>query len=79
MNIFETKDGKRVIAQRPNAPIIAAFGAAVGARIVEGSLGDFLSVLASTLFLIWGLIEILWGVNTWRRILGSAVVIIVLV
>ena len=78
MNIFETKDGERVIAQRPNPPIIAAFAAAILARLTNGELSDFISVVASVLFIIWGLMEVFYGVNTWRRMLGVAVIIIVL-
>ena len=46
--------------------------------LVEGDLGDFISVISRVLFIMWGLMELFWGVNTWRRILGVAVILFVL-
>lgn len=75
MNIFKTKSGDRVIVQRPNPPILLALVAWVLSKITDGSLSEFLAVVAAALLIIWSTLEIIWGVNTWRRILGVVVLV----
>lgn len=73
--IFKTKDDEYVIGQFPNAPLIAAFILWVGARLYEN---DLLVLGYRGALLVWALLEIVWGVNAWRRILGSCVLLFTL-
>ena len=79
MKFFETDDGERVIAQRPNPPIIAAFGLWALARVSSGDISDVLSVISAFFFIAWGLMEVFWGVNYWRKSLGAVVIVITLI
>lgn len=73
MNIFRTSSGKIVIQQKPNAPILGAFVSWVLSNLTNGEWSSVFGVVASTLLVYWATLEILWGVNTWRRILGAFV------
>jgi hypothetical protein len=69
--------GEITIAQRPNVPIIVFFVAWALRRILEptGTLGTVLDVVVTGAIVYWALDEIIRGVNPWRRILGTVILI----
>ena len=69
--------GEITIAQFPNWPLFA-IGAAwlIGLLADEDSAMNDLAGSASTaLWLFWGADELVRGVNPWRRVLGSMVIV----
>lgn len=65
--------GRVVIAQSPNPALLVWLGAFAG-RIVSGpELDAKLSWIGSGALIVWGLDEILRGVNPFRRLLGAVV------
>lgn len=73
MNIFKTKNGDTVIAQRPNLPIIGWFVFLIIAKLTSDNLSEYTYLLSSLFLWVWCALEILYGVNTFRRILGIGV------
>ncbi len=69
--LFLTKDGKVVIGQFPNAPLIAALAADIVSYATSGPIHALASRTAQVCFAIWAGLEIGWGVNPFRRILGA--------
>lgn len=78
-NIFKDKDGNVVIAQWPNAPLIAWFVTMVLTQLPfpEAPL-RFLSLFSFGALFTWAWMEIFSGVNVWRRILGLVVMVLLL-
>jgi hypothetical protein len=73
--LFVTKDNDVVIGQAPNAPIFIFLGSLLGAGIASFFGGPISSVfiwLALASLWVWGLLELLAGVNLFRRLLGMA-------
>jgi hypothetical protein len=67
-------DGKPVMWQRPNVPIILWFVFGVGAHFIHASAWPtWLSVISALSLLIWALLEIIWGASYFRRTLGGVV------
>jgi hypothetical protein len=75
--LFVTKEGNVVIAQIPNAPLIIAVIADVVAYFSTGQVRMVSMWIAQVLFVIWAVMEIGWGVNPFRRILGAVVLALV--
>ena len=71
--LFLTKDGQVVIAQFPNAPLLIGFLADAVAFATKGQAHLISNVVSQVAFMIWALMEIGWGVNPFRRILGGLV------
>ena len=70
--------GRIVVAQMPNAPLwvfVAAWAALRWAR-PDGWTARALDVVAGLALLVWGLDEVLRGVNPWRRMLGAGVLVV---
>lgn len=74
--LFVTKDGQVVIAQMPNAPLIIAFIADGVSYVSRGETKTISTWIAQIAFVIWSIMEIGWGVNPFRRILGAVVLIL---
>ncbi len=75
---FENREtGRITIAQFPNWPLFAIAAASVLGRLADdGSRPQEFAAAASTLlWLYWGGDEVLRGVNPWRRLLGSLVIV----
>jgi len=67
-----------VIAQKPNIPLIVWFLSMVLARVLPSqSARTVFSQVATLSISIWALLELLWGVNYFRRGLGLVVLIVV--
>ena len=79
LGIFKNSQGKVVITQKPNVPIMVWFIAAVlGYFIVGGTLGRVLDYIATVALICWVLLEVFYGVNVFRRILGSIVLLLII-
>ena len=74
-DIFKTSNGERVIVQKPNLPIIAAGISWVIKHVTSGELSAVFSTLTTALLMYWALLELFWGVNLYRRILGAVVAV----
>lgn len=79
MSIFTTDNGKRVIVQRPNMPILIAIATWLISIFASGSLAEVSRVFASIFFILWGVLEMVWGVNQFRKLLGIGALIVSLV
>jgi hypothetical protein len=73
--LFIYKDGKYVVLQFPNAPLMVAI-VAYGLRLVIDAqpLSNYLGVVIDISLGIWAIMEIIWGVNLFRRIFGLVVI-----
>lgn len=70
-NIFRTQEGEIVVGQWLNAPIIVWFVAVILSRFPLSPFAlEFLSLLSFGAFFTWAWLELFFGVNTFRRILG---------
>jgi hypothetical protein len=66
-----------VIAQFPNAPLLIGFLADGVAFASKGRVHQISNGIAQAAFIIWAVMEIGWGVNPFRRILGALVLALV--
>lgn len=70
---FVTKQGEVVFAQFPNAPLWAGLGADVVAYASKGQIHKVSNGISQAAFVVWAVMEIGWGVNPFRRMLGTVV------
>lgn len=78
LDIFKDDQGKFVIAQKPNLPIIVwALGTLFGLFIDNGSLGRAIDIIALTSIIYWALLEVVSGLNLFRKLLGSLVLLLI--
>jgi hypothetical protein len=75
--LFVTKDDKIVIMQAPNVPLSISLLADLGAYLSHGQIHVVLNRIAQIGFIVWAVLEIGWGVNGFRRILGGIVLSLV--
>lgn len=69
--IFTTKDGKIVVGQFPNAPLILwAFFACISYIYPLSQLENEFQIISSFFLFVWAYLELAQGVNIFRRILG---------
>jgi hypothetical protein len=61
-----------VLVQLPNAPLLVALAATVASRATDGLAHDLARAVAGAGLAIWALLEVLQGVNWFRRLLGAA-------
>lgn len=75
---FENRDtGEITVAQFPNWPLwgIVALWAARHALTDGSTAHDVAGWAIRALWLVWGVDELVRGVNPWRRLLGSVVIV----
>lgn len=73
---FRDSDGKIVIAQMPNLPLIVWIVASILALIfTTGKINTVLDVVANGSLFTWAWLELFQGVNYFRRALGLLVLI----
>jgi hypothetical protein len=72
-NFFTDKDGKKVIAQFPNWPLRTAFVFFLLKYIPDTTFRSVSIWGVRVSLLYWAFLEIVSGVNLWRRFLGIAV------
>lgn len=79
--IFYDKNGRPVITEKPNAPIIIWFVALILSLVLpQGNTWQEVSLVVATVSLVlWAVLELVSGVNIFRRVLGASVLIIVIV
>ena len=79
-NIFKDKNGRIVIAQKPNLPIIVWFVSFVASYLpFRDSVISFLALFSFGVLFTWAWLEIFSGVNLFRRLLGITVMIVLLI
>ena len=71
--LFLTKQGNIVIAQDPNWPLYVYIVSKVVTLIWTGYASRYVNDVADAAIILWCLLEIISGVNLFRRLLGSAV------
>jgi hypothetical protein len=76
---FKDGDGRVVLAQSPNVPIIAYFVLQVLRLALSGlpTIDHILQVLAFGMIFVWSWLELTQGVNYFRRALGLIVLVVV--
>ena len=73
--LFITKDGKVVIGQLPNLPIILWLVSLIINNFVKDYKINWVISLVGTISLVyWAILEITRGVNGFRRLLGLGVI-----
>jgi hypothetical protein len=74
--IFRDKQGKIVIIQFPNIPLaVWIVGLLLVKVLPSGGFSEFCRHISTLGLIVWGIIEILYGVNYFRRLLGAAIII----
>ena len=77
---FRDNDGKIVLAQMPNLPIIVWIVTSLLSLILtSGKINTVLDVVANGSLFTWAWLELFQGVNYFRRALGLAVLIGIIV
>lgn len=75
--IFTDKDGRVVIGQTPNIPIISwAIFTVIANVLADGKLQTVSEYIAFGSIFTWAWLELFHGVNTFRRILGAIVLFV---
>ncbi|MEH2137051.1 hypothetical protein [Nostoc sp.] len=77
---FRDSDGNIVIAQMPNLPLIVWIATTLLALIfTNGKINTVLEIIANGSLFTWAWLELFQGVNYFRRALGLAVFIGIIV
>ncbi|HET8991706.1 MAG TPA: hypothetical protein VFN31_01580 [Candidatus Saccharimonadales bacterium] len=77
--IWRDEDGDIVIWQTPNAYIIGWAVLTIISLFVTGTIANIFTWLGIAALVIWAALEILKGVNYFRRALGAVVFILMLI
>lgn len=78
-SIFTDKNGNVVIAQKPNLPIIVWFFSFLLAKLAINPLvAELAQYISFGALFTWAWLELFEGANVFRRILGAAVIAILL-
>jgi hypothetical protein len=73
---FRDGNGNIVLAQKPNLPLIVGVVASLLSLVLtSGKINTVLDVVATGSFFTWAWLELFQGVNYFRRALGLAVLI----
>lgn len=74
--LFLDKKGHFVVAQFPNVPIIIWLATVILNRFVQAQPANtVLSIIGTASLTVWALLEIYSGVNLFRKLLGSVVLL----
>lgn len=77
---FKDKDGKWAIVQPPNWPIIFwAFFKVLGYLHISSNFKNGFEFLSTSFLFLWAYLELTSGVNYFRRVLGLAVLLGIIV
>lgn len=74
-NFFKDKNGKVVIGQSPNAPLWIAIVLWICVYIPIPVVQSFAKLAVIPVMLYWSYLEVFFGVNTFRKLLGIVVTI----
>ena len=77
--MFKDRSGRIVLAQLPNLPIVGWALFAVASLVTSGAVREATGQVSTAFLFMWAYLEITAGVNYFRRILGVAVMIAVVV
>jgi hypothetical protein len=78
--LFEDRKTRKIVLwQWPNIPLWIWIASAVISRFASGGVGTAVSVIGSVALAVWAVLEIGWGVNPFRRILGGVVLAVMVV
>jgi len=72
-SFFRDKEGQIVIGQSPNPPLWVAFFFFAASFVPIAIIHDVSQWGLILSLLYWSYLEIVYGVNTWRRVLGTVV------
>jgi hypothetical protein len=72
---FRDSEGKIVIAQKPNLPILVGLTATLLQSLTSGKLHTGLDLVAFGALFTWAWQELFQGVNYFRRALGGVVLV----
>lgn len=76
---FEDDQGNLVLCQRPNVPLIIALAFSVATLVIpSGAAANLITLLAINCWIIWSVLEAVWGDSPFRRALGLVALIITL-
>lgn len=74
--LFLDKNGKIVLAQKPNLPLYGWLVFFVLSKLTDVQpYQNYFSWLSATLLMIWAILELVSGVNYFRRLIGVLVII----
>jgi hypothetical protein len=72
--LFHDRNGQFVVMQRPNALLWIWIGCAIVTRLLhERPVSQFTGTVGSICLVMWAMLEVLQGVNLFRRLLGVVV------
>lgn len=75
--LFVTREGKIVVAQAPNAPLYVWLVFGLATFFTAGGPRHWCMLASEAALAVWSVLEIGWGVNLFRRVLGLVVGILV--
>ena len=69
--------GRITIVQFPNVPLGVFIVASILSAVAHpaGTAGVVLRVIATGALVVWAVVEVIRGVNPWRRLLGGGVLV----
>lgn len=73
---WKDSHGKIVVYQRPNVLLLSWLVIQIVSLFLNGTVADVLGYVASGVLIIWSLLEIFKGVNYFRRLLGTVVLVV---
>lgn len=74
-SLFRTPSGQIVIAQWPNRPLWLAIGFWFLKHFPHPAIANLANIGLILSLTYWSYLEIRYGVNTWRRLLGTTVLL----
>ena len=79
-NSFFSKEGKLVIIQCPNLPLLLWFITMIISNLLkEGEVKSVFSWISLASLIIWSILEIIFGVNYFRRCLGLLILAMIII
>lgn len=74
---YKDSEGKVVVFQSPNVPIMGWLVFTLAARIFPtGTAHELSTILAFGSLFVWGWLELFYGVNYLRRLLGLLILVV---
>lgn len=79
-SLFKDKDKKIVVMQKPNIPIISwLLFAGLAAVLPDGKFQLAADLIAFGSLFTWAWLEVFHGVNSFRKMLGTIVLVVIIV
>lgn len=76
--LFLCNDGNYIYGQTPNLPIIiAAIAFILSLVITDPTIKSLVMLIFRLSIITWAVLELAWGVNNYRRLLGLIVILVV--